>query len=290
MANFNRFPIEGVEVWRNDKNKFLVFQLHYSADPRKKDPAYREAIKSAMPVRQYQQEYELQWDSFAGAPVYADFQRARHGCQERLYPEIGLPLLRGWDFGLTPAMVIAQLVEGQLRVLYEYVELNMGAERFVPLALQKCATIYPRWGDPKRDWIDCIDPSGNFRKDTDMGCCGDVLRRNDLAPFPGPVAFEPRKGAVEYFLTRQTKQGPGFMIDLANCPVLVRGFEGGYRYDEKAFDVEPSKIRPIKDEHSHPHDALQYIACKARTSNSRVRVTIPAPRYGFHPTAIVKEG
>jgi hypothetical protein len=106
----NRFPMDGVEVYKNPKNKFLVFQLHYSANPNKKDPSYRDTIKSSMPIRQYMQEYELQWESYAGTPVYPDYQRSIHGSKEPIAPVLGLPLLRGWDFGLTPACVIAQYV------------------------------------------------------------------------------------------------------------------------------------------------------------------------------------
>lgn len=287
-----RFAMEGVEVWKNPKNKFCIFQLHYTADERKKDPKYRENVKSGMPIRQYMQEYELQWDSYAGAPVYSDFQKSIHGSITGLSPEIGLPLMRGWDFGLTPACVIAQYVEGQLRILREFTEINMGADRFSEIIMQKCAQFYPRWGDRKRDWIDCVDPSGFFQKDTDQGSCCKILGALGLTLYPGPVAYPPRRAAVEYFLTQHPKSGPSFLIDLAKCPVLVRGFEGGYRYPEDALDIEPNKARPIKDEHSHPHDALQYIACKAKNPRTAHRATSPKPSYSTDPNRhrIVKEG
>src|SRR5271165_6642940 len=128
----NRFPMEGVECWRNQKNKFVIFQLHYSANETKRDPVYRDNIKSAMPIRQYMQEYELRWDSYAGSPVYADFNRKVHGVEGVIEPELGLPLVRGWDFGLTPACVVAQYVDKQLRVIWEYTAINKSANTFVP--------------------------------------------------------------------------------------------------------------------------------------------------------------
>lgn len=277
----DRFPTEGVEVWLNPGNKFLVFQLHYSANPEKRDPKYRDSVKSSMPRAQYLQEYELQWDSFSGLPVYPDFQEKLHGSKEKIEPHIGLPLLRGWDFGLTPACVVAQLQGDRLVVLWEMVELNMGAERFVPQALGACRAKFTSWGSDKENWRDFADPSGVALKDTDMGSCFKIMGKNGLTVIPGAMSWEPRRSSVEHFLMKVTKQGMGFLIDEAACPVLTRGFKGGYRYPEKADEVEPMKLRPLKDEHSHPHDALQMITSKIVHINKPRKKSIPSPSYSF---------
>lgn len=277
----NRFPMPGVEVWKNPKNKFVVFQLHYSADQKKREANYRDAIKSAMPVKQYMQEYELCWDSFEGLPVYSDFNRSVHGSKETIEPVIGLPLIRGWDWGLTPCVVVSQYVEGQLRIIKEITSFNKSATVFVPEALRELKTLYPRWHDQSKNFIDYTDPAGFQRAQTDEGTCAQVLRDHGCIPHPGPVLWEVRRKGVESFLVGLQKGAPKFLIDLAGCPTLVRGFEGGYRYPEKAADVEPAKLRPIKDEHSHPHDALQYV-CHAVTSFKPPRHSnIPSPTYSW---------
>lgn len=278
-------PLEGIEIWKNRKNKFLVYQIHYTANPNKRSVGFKDAIRSSMPRAQYLQEYELQWDSFSGFPVYRDFDLKRHKAAIKPSPINGLPLLRGWDFGLTPACVIAQLQEDQLVILKEYVELNMGAERFSEKVLKDCALRWPEWGDQKKNWRDYIDPSGAFRKDTDEGTCAKILDSKGLAPIPGPVAFEERRQSVEFFLVRQTKVGPCFLIDAAECPILMKGFLGGYRYPEKSAEIEPNKIRPIKDEHSHPHDALQYIASRIMQMRQRPQRPIPILGYGWDKRA-----
>lgn len=284
--DWNRFPMDGVEISKNPQNKFVVFQLHYSADPRKREAAYRETVKSGMPIKQYMQEYELQWDSYAGNPVYPDFDRKIHGTQERIWPELGLPLLRGWDFGLTPACVVAQLVGNQLRIIKEFVTMNEGIDTFSSKVVMQCNTLWPEWSDRKRDWRDFMDPAGAQRKDTDMGACAKILsgaepKGRGLVVTPGPVAWVPRREAVEYFLVNQNKDGPYLKISLPDCPLLVRGFEGGYRYPEKAFEAEPEKIRPVKDEHSHPHDALQYVAACIRKIVHQMKIKVPTPEYSF---------
>lgn len=285
----SRFPMEGVEVWINPKNGFLVFQLHYSANPNKRSETYRESIKSAMPRADYLQEYELQWDSFAGLPVYSDFNERVHSSKKSPQPEIGLPLLRGWDFGLTPACVVAQLQGEKLVVLWEMTEKNMGADRFVPKALKALQLKFPEWADKRKDWLDFADPSGVSLKDTDEGSCFKTLVKNGLRVTPGVVAFETRKTSVDYFLFRMNKEGPLFEIDAGECPILVRGFKGGYRYPEKADEIEPRKLRPMKDEHSHPHDALQMITSKIVNINAKKTKGVPSPSYSWTGANITVE-
>lgn len=283
--NPNRqFPLDGIEVWKNPKNKFFVFQLHYSANAKKRDPKYRETVKSGMPIRQYMQEYELTWESFAGTPVYPDFQRSVHGSKEKIEAVVGLPLMRGWDFGITPACVIGQYVDGVFNIICEFTAMNKGADQFSKEVRNQCNIRFKNHIG-KDWWIDYVDPSGFFRKDTDLGTCAQLLIKNGIDPHPGPVSFEERKTSVEYFLTRYTKDGANFRVSLPDCPVLVRGFEGGYRYDEKAVDVEPTKVRPIKDEHSHPQDALQYICWGVRARTRRKVVGIPRPGYSWETPA-----
>lgn len=277
-----RHVLHGVEMWKNPKNGFFVFQLHYEADPKKREPGYIDMIKNAMPKAQFQQEYNLVWDSFAGMPVYPDFDVKAHISAQELHPVVGLPLLRGWDFGLTPAAVIAQYVEERLIILKEFTEVNMGADRFSDKVLAECSTMFPGWSDPRKGWIDCIDPSGEFRKDTDEGTCAKILDSKGLQPIPGPVAFEERKKSVEWFLFRRNRHGICFQVNEEQCPVLVRGFRGGYRYPEKSADIEPNKIRPLKDEHSHSHDALQYIASRVRMVLDRPKLAIPKLSYGWN--------
>lgn len=284
------FPMQGVKVWKNPKNKFTVLELHYSADPAKRGDSWKTAVKSSMPLRQYNQEYELAWESWAGLPVYDSFNETLHGVQDKIDPHIGLPLLRGWDFGLTPAAAICQLQEEKLVVLYEFTAVNMGAERFSELVLQQCARLWPTWADKKRDWVDFIDPSGAARKDTDEGSCAKILDGKGLAVIGGPIPFEERKGAVEYFLTRRNKDGMLFEISLAHCPTLVRGFKGGYQYPETAIEIQQTKLRPIKNEFSHIHDALQMVAGSIRKPRRRRKATAPAPSYSFSQGAEQKEG
>lgn len=276
-----KYPMKGIELWKNPKNGFTVIQIHYSADPNK-TPEYMAHIKNSMPKRRWDQEYEIQWDSFEGLPVFPDWNSEIHGVKSEILPKIGLPLLLGVDFGMTPAMIVCQMQEDILYVLREFTAFNMGAERFMKWVTPQLKMHYPMWADSHKDYMVFIDPSGTFRKDTDESTCAMVIAKNGYKNIiPGAISWEERRTAVEHYLTRRTKTGSAIQVSIPNCPLLVRGFLGGYRYSDKVIDNEPNKVRPIKDEHSHIADALQMVVSKMIMQRGRFQVTVPRPNYSW---------
>lgn len=271
-------PMQGVRMWKNRKNQFLIFELHYLADPLKRHPGYQETIKNSMPLADYLREYELHWDTFHGQPVYPEFNRQFHIAEEKLEPIAGLPMLIAFDFGLTPAAVIGQIQEDTLYIFKEYVEVNMGIERFSEKVMQDVRLRWPAHSDFSK-WKCFVDPSGDFRKDTDESTCTRILAKKGFRVTLGPVAFEERRKAVANRLTKLGTGGPALQLSSKYCPMLVKGFEGGYRFDDKHVDVEPTKLRPIKDAYSHPHDALQYMCAGVQYLVDTLKRQIPRPQY-----------
>lgn len=275
-------PMQGVHMRMNPKNGFLVFELHYSADPAKRDKEYIRQIRESMPTRQFKQEYELQWDSYEGLSVYSDWDLSLHGVHGDIEPQLGLPLLLGFDFGLTPACLVAQLQEETLCCLKEFTAINMGAERFMAWIGPQLQVMFHQWRDPAKDYLVFIDPSGMFRKDTDEETCAGIISKSGFKNLiPGPVGWDERKGSVEKFLTKRTRRGPAFKVSIPNCPILFRGFQGGYRFDEKVLESEPNKLRPKKDRFSHIQDALQMIAARIMLQRSSGLVEVPRVNYSW---------
>lgn len=273
--------MQGVKVWQNPKNKFWVFELHYTANPEKRDPAYIENMRRSMPRSQFRQEFELEWESYIGSPVYPDFDSKKHVVRN-LKPELGLPLLIGFDFGLNASAVIAQLQMDTLVILKEYTSSNMGIDRFLAQVLLPALKLdFPKWNNHDKDFLCFIDPSGNFRKDTDESTCAMSLIKAGFKPMPGDVVWEKRRSSVEHFLLKYDKNGACFQIDEEKCPTLVKGFTGEYRYPDNAMEIEPAKLRPIKNESSHPQDALQYIAGSMLRIQKPRAHKVPNLQYGF---------
>lgn len=294
-------PLEGVEVWKNPKNKFVVVDLHYTADPQKRGEKWKNDIKDSMPIRDFLMEYERSWQTFEGKPVYQDFNRTLHVSNGKLRPEPGIPILLGWDFGLTPACLLTQLVGRRLRVLKEFVEDNGSISKLGPIVWNYLYLHYLPWMHKMEDQvISFIDPAGFQKAQTDENTCAEVLRTcGDLKNVknrvgfkqirPGPVNWEPRRKSVEDFLTKTYGEGPGLLIDEAECPILIEGFGGGYRYPEKALEVEPTKITPIKNKYSHPHDALQYVAAGCLQLRRSYGFTDAVPNYNFNSQSHQKD-
>ncbi len=280
-----KHPLEGVEVWKNPKNRFVVVDLHYTADPRKRGEAWREAVRNSMPVRDFKMEYEKSWQTFEGKPVYADYNKALHVQPGRIPPEPGLPLLLGIDFGLTPAFVLAQLVGRQLRIIKEFIETDGSIDKLGNIVWSYLMQDYLPWMHGDDNLYCYVDPAGFQRAQTDARTCADILRKIGFKKvLPGPVGWELRRKAVEDYLTKTYGEGPALLIAEAECPVLLEGFSGGYRYPEKAIEIEPENIRPLKNKYSHPHDALQYLCAGAtglrRTYGLKAKPDI-TPTYGF---------
>ena len=254
----------GIRSWRNRENGFAIIELHYTADAMKRDPKWAAEAMKGMPQSEWEREYELSWDTHAGKPVYGkDFRSPSHVYLSDQEPEVGLPLLRGWDFGMTPACIIGQFVGRRLMIIDEVIGNNIGAVRFVPEVIDYCNLHYGEF-----EYYDFVDPAGfSAGKESEETTCVDVMRRrpNCLAPVAGDVTYEKRLGAVIELLTRLDGGRPCLMLN-PRCKILIAGFRGGYQYPEKISPRSVQRMdRPLKNAFSHPHDALQYLATRVKT-------------------------
>lgn len=280
-------PMQGIELWKNRRNGFLIIDLHYTADEEKRGPEFKAAIKKSMPLRDYLMEYERNWETFEGLPVFEDFNKEIHESKRPLEAELGLPLLLGWDFGLTPACVVAQLQGAQLVIIKEFVEQNMGINRFSKKVMQSLKLSHPEWNDLKKDFISWVDPAGFTRKDTDeRTCVQEMAKHGGITDIrPGLLNWEPRKQAVERLLLGHNKDGSYLKVCETTAPTLFAGFAGGYQYPERMMEIEPDKARPLKNKYSHPADACQYLAGGVQTLPKKLAFTeIPTPSYSFSKT------
>lgn len=205
-----------------------------------------------------------------GKPVYEhDWDDDFHISPVPLLPIRHREIILGWDFGLTPACIIAQATPiGQLRILEEVIGDNIAIDRFardavVPLLRTKYAD---------NTFTSVGDPSGVGRKDTDANTVFNELSNADLPTRPARSnALEPRLGAVRWWLNRSRGRTPFFVID-KRCKVLRKGFNGGYSYRRIAQiggGFRYADTGPDKNEYSHPHDALQYLCMELQPDSAQ---------------------
>lgn len=189
-----------------------------------------------------------------GLPVYPEFSAASHIAPHPLLALPGRKLTLGMDFGLTPGCVVCQQnAHGQWLALRELTAVNMGIERFAESLLPKLREWFPdHW-----EYEVWADPAGQQRAQTDEKTCFQVLRAAGFIVRPGPVDLATRLGSVRRVLNRMVDGRPGILID-ARCRMLIRGFQGEYRYRVIRGQSERYDELPDKNAVSHIHDALQY--------------------------------
>jgi hypothetical protein len=193
-----------------------------------------------------------------GNPVYGEYNDEVHCSSEMLEWRPGLVLQLGMDFGLTPALVIAQRIPGvlQWQVLDEITSEDMGAMRFAKHAVQYLNANYP--GAKYRGWG---DPAGSTQAQTDETTPFQVVQAAGLPIDPAPTN-DPirRREAVVGQLTTLGMTGKPSLIISPKAKKLRRGMGGGYHYarvqvsGEERFREEPSK-----NSYSHVCEALQYL-------------------------------
>lgn len=193
-----------------------------------------------------------------GKPVYHEWNRSKFVSVERLQPYRSTPLIVGMDFGLTPAAVVGQITpRGQLRVLAEVVAQDMGIKRFISDALKPVlATEFPGLS-----YFVVGDPAGAQRAQTDERTCFDELLAQGVQSYPAPTNnFATRREAVANYMTKIVDGDYGLQVD-NRCVWLIKGFNGRYRYRRMQIAGSDRYTEtPDKNEYSHPHDALQYMA------------------------------
>ena len=278
-------PMEGVEVWTNPKNEFTIVDLHYTANPKKRGAEFREGLRRTLPVRKFLMEYEKSWQTYEGKPVYEDFNALLHVTQVEPKIQVGLPLLIGWDSsGLTPAAVLAQLQGERLVVIKEIVEMGMGAKRFVPFVAQWIRLNLPQCADLERQTISFFDPAG-FKKNeiTEETYLAELIKGGFKQIRPGAMTWKKRVEGVVELLIGLSRGDSKILIYEKGCPILTAACKGGFRYPEGISDAEPDKLKPIKDIHSHPSDALQYLCSglKSYKESDYTQGEVPTPTYGF---------
>ena len=191
-----------------------------------------------------------------GRPVYPEWNDEIHVKALNAYE--GIPLLLGFDYGLTPACVICQVSpRGQFMVLNELCSKDMGIRQFARDVVKPFLAMNYQGYSVQA----CGDPAGMARSDTDEKTCFQELAEAGIACVPANTnSFVGRREAVAGYLNKLVDGKPAFLLDPA-CDRLRRGFNGRYQYRRlQVVGAERFKDVPEKNDYSHPHDALQYAA------------------------------
>lgn len=207
-----------------------------------------------------------------GAPVYeGSWRRDFHvlsGGEIRTLVSTEYPIVIGLDFGRTPSAIFLQSdPRGRITALSEVLSENCGIERFIKDFLRPhIAQRYARCS-----FVVAPDPAGYHKQQLGEMSLVDVVKKAGFK-VARPVSNDPEKriAAVEQVLMEQVDGKARFRVT-GDCPVLIKGFDDGYRYKQKKNgELED---RPDKNRYSHPHDALQYGVMVLATGVSGLRMS-----------------
>lgn len=193
---------------------------------------------------------------YDGERVFPECNESWHVTDKVLDPDPRYPLILGFDWGLTPATLITQVVDGQWRWIYEVQSFNMAAD-------QHCERLRDIVQDGFRGYeVRCWgDPAGSERSQADASSAFQVARSFGFEVQGGAFDWPTRRESVKQRLLRTNWKGePALLISRADCSIAAEAMLGGYRYPKSA----DGRIghRPIKNHFSHIMDAAQYVASR----------------------------
>jgi hypothetical protein len=211
-----------------------------------------------------------------GKPVWPGYNDTIHcPADKKMWPRPieGLPILRGWDFGLTPAVTFSQITpRGQWAIFDEMAATSMGADRFSDEVLDHSARQYPRF-----EFEDVGDPAGAQRAQSDEKTCFQILHAKGIGIEPALQTLEIRIESVARPLRTLVDGGyPQFTLH-PRCKMLRRAMMGGYHFRRMRISGERYSENPEKNHYSHIADALGYSGTRLFGSGLRTAV---APRRG----------
>lgn len=211
----------------------------------------------------------------SGKKVYPEYNDDLHSI-DKLILDDSLPLYIGMDFGLTPAAVLVQETTfGTYNVVHELTSESLGIKQFIenvltPFLSRHCNGIE----------IGAMigDPAGNKKNENDMTSCYDILHESGyMIDGCATNLITPRLEAVRDTLRTLVEGKPKIIVSRRTCPMLRDGFLGGYHYKKmRALGSDIYDSKPMKNEYSHIHDALQYILLYLN-SQSKLNLTQQEP-------------
>jgi hypothetical protein len=197
-----------------------------------------------------------------GDPVHPVYNDSIHYSRDDLPVYPGLPLLMGFDFGGTPAVVFAQFTpRGQLRFLSELTSeklTNLPAfldERVLPHIAQNYPGMQIKgWGDPRGDIEGYEDDAfAELAKRFGEGVVRPAPHRQNR--------FEIRAAAFDHFLKNNLTGGLPAAIFGPRVQMLRAGVGGRYVVDKIKHGGNAGALRrePKKNAFSHPVEAAHYL-------------------------------
>jgi len=197
-----------------------------------------------------------------GLPVHPEYNDTLHRSSSPLQAnplvEIGL----GFDFGLTPACAVTQLLpSGQFVVLAEIRSDRSDFQGFLENeVIPFLDRHYPWW---RKNYVSVHDPADSVGNQGNTN--QNIMRSAGINSYPATTnAMAFRRASLKYFLTRAPNGNPGFLLNSQHVEMLREGLMGEFKYPLIKYTAlsgdKQFQEKPLKNMWSHICEALEYIA------------------------------
>jgi hypothetical protein len=192
-----------------------------------------------------------------GKPVYDEYSDQLH--LKEVNPVPRRPIIRSFDFGLTPACAFSQVLpDGRWLTFDEMLSTNMSFDKFSDDVLNHCKRSFK--GDVRFE--NYGDPAGNQRAQTDARTCFEIAAAKGMDIIPSEQDPTLRMESVRKPLRTLIGGEPQFVLH-PRCKNIRKGFLGGYSLRRlQVGGPERYVSRPDKGGLSHIMNALEYGAAQ----------------------------
>lgn len=246
-------------VEQGEENNFRLWQPHKPENMQNLPDGYYERLRKQMQhrpdlIRRFiDGEFGFQQEGQAVTPQWSDRIHLSMG----LSPIRGREIIIGWDFGHNPTAIITQRSPlGYWNILYSFVGDGIGVEELIEN--QVIPVLRERF--PKSPIRHVGDPAGNQREQASINrsAVRSIKKMIGGTWRSGPVRWEERKNPLQAVLTK-TINGTGLVqVDRNNAKEVWHALRGGWHYHKARTGLVSAE--PKKDQHSHPGDAMGYLA------------------------------
>lgn len=249
-------PVPGADLLPLQQSGFLALQTKRPENESNLPPGYYQRLALTWAERPdllrrfVEGGYGFQQIGKAVTPEWSDNLHLAQG----LLPFARMPLQLCWDGGLNPTCLITQLTPlGGWNVLESFVGDGIGMLELISDIVKPA--LASRYRGAR--WVHYGDPNLNMREQSSSRQSAAKAIRKELGGrfVPGAVKIEARVEPLRAVL-RRTNSGHGMVqVDKDKARHVWWALRGGWHYHVQRSGVTG---RIVKNEHSHPGDALGY--------------------------------
>ncbi len=267
---------EGLSIWRNEKNKMIVCELFFNADPNKRSEAWLAEAKSGMNPQRFAKEYLIEWDALDGQKVFPEIVQYK---DKIIVPEGSVTFKdnqvywAGFDFGMrnAAAFVVFTVDEsGTIYAVWELYEPCSNLPAFV-LKLKEC----PYWSRIRHIVADLhLWDKRGFSNDGVPISPYEMFCQHGIRNFiKGGANTE-----ASWLLLMKGYWGDQDDIQFKifdRCQCLIEEFQGA-RYPNMTEMMAQNKnvVETIVDKNNHAMDATKYWMTTHRRNNTTPKTSL----------------